>query len=142
MNVEPHRPRAPDYASEPNSEKAVLDGREAWPNSPPLDALIIADRPQHGSLRAKIRNGISAAGMELEEAFASMKHEGPRMLGVLLCYNDADILPDVICALREAGHNLIVWDHGSDDGTDLVLDRYKGELVERRLAQLAGPGAV
>ncbi len=56
----------------------------------------------------------------------------PRSLGVLLCYNDADILEDAILHLLNASHDLIVWDHGSDDGTEAVLDRYHGQLAERK----------
>ena len=40
-----------------------------------------------------------------------------KLLGVLLCYNDADILEDAILHLLEHNHDLVVWDHGSDDGT-------------------------
>jgi hypothetical protein len=57
----------------------------------------------------------------------------PRALGVLLCYNDADILPDAIEALLNNNHELVVWDHGSDDGTAEVLDRYAPHCIERRL---------
>ena len=56
----------------------------------------------------------------------------PKALGVLLCYNDADILPDAIEALLNNNHELIVWDHGSDDGTAAVLDRYAAHCIERR----------
>lgn len=56
----------------------------------------------------------------------------PRALGVLLCYNDADILGDTIEALLENEHSLIVWDHGSDDGTADVLNRYQSHFVERK----------
>ena len=56
----------------------------------------------------------------------------PKALGVLLCYNDADILPEAIESLLQNNHDLIVWDHGSDDGTDGVLDRYAGHFVERK----------
>jgi len=55
----------------------------------------------------------------------------PKALGVLLCYNDADILPEAIESLLNNNHDLIVWDHGSDDGTAGVLDRYAGHFVER-----------
>ena len=41
----------------------------------------------------------------------------PKALGVLLCYNDADILPEAIESLLNNNHELLVWDHGSDDGT-------------------------
>jgi glycosyltransferase involved in cell wall biosynthesis len=56
----------------------------------------------------------------------------PKALGVLLCYNDADILPEAIESLLQNNHDLIVWDHGSDDGTDGVLDRYADHFVERK----------
>jgi|KBSMisStandDraft_5_1062788.scaffolds.fasta_scaffold169003_2 glycosyltransferase involved in cell wall biosynthesis len=56
-----------------------------------------------------------------------------KLLGVLLCYNDADILEDAIQHLLATNHDLIVWDHGSDDGTADVLDKYHPYLAERRL---------
>jgi glycosyltransferase involved in cell wall biosynthesis len=56
-----------------------------------------------------------------------------KLLGVLLCYNDADILEDNILHLLENNHDLVVWDHGSDDGTASILDKYQGELAERRV---------
>jgi glycosyltransferase involved in cell wall biosynthesis len=55
----------------------------------------------------------------------------PKALGVLLCYNDADILPDAIESLLNNNHELLVWDHGSDDGTAEVLDRYARHIVGR-----------
>ncbi len=55
-----------------------------------------------------------------------------RLLGVLLCYNDGDLVEDAVRYLREQGHELVVWDHGSTDETPGVLDRLKGELVELR----------
>jgi glycosyltransferase involved in cell wall biosynthesis len=55
-----------------------------------------------------------------------------KLLGVLLCYNDADILPDVLEHLLATHHDVVVWDHGSDDGTAAVLDKYHGNLAERR----------
>ena len=56
----------------------------------------------------------------------------PKALGVLLCYNDADILADSIEALLENKHDLIVWDHGSDDGTAELLDKYSAHFRERK----------
>lgn len=56
----------------------------------------------------------------------------PRALGVLLCYNDADILADVIDYLIANHHEIIVWDHGSDDDTSKVLDSYGDIFVERK----------
>lgn len=56
----------------------------------------------------------------------------PKALGVLLCYNDADILEDNILHLLNNDHDLIVWDHGSTDDTSLILDKYSGEFIERK----------
>lgn len=54
-----------------------------------------------------------------------------KMLGVLLCYNDADILENALAHLLEHNHDVIVWDHGSDDETSKVLDQYAPHLLER-----------
>lgn len=54
----------------------------------------------------------------------------PRMLGVLLCYNDGDVLPDSIEYMLATGHEIIVWDHGSTDDTGSVLANYHRHLVE------------
>ena len=56
----------------------------------------------------------------------------PRLLGVLLCYNDADILEEAIGHLREHGHEIVAWDHGSTDETPNVLRRLRDELIELR----------
>ena len=53
-----------------------------------------------------------------------------RYLGVLLCYNDGDILEDAIRALLEANHHVVVWNHGSTDETANVLRHWRRELVE------------
>jgi glycosyltransferase involved in cell wall biosynthesis len=55
----------------------------------------------------------------------------PKALGVLLCYNDADMLPEAIESLLNNNHELLVWDHGSDDGTAEVLDRYASHFTGR-----------
>ena len=47
-----------------------------------------------------------------------------RCLGVLLCYNDGDLL--------EQNHDVIAWDHGSTDETPEVLERFRAELRELR----------
>ena len=54
----------------------------------------------------------------------------PRLLGVLLCYNDGDLVEDAVRYLCEQGHELVVWDHGSTDETPDLLRRLQGELVE------------
>jgi len=56
----------------------------------------------------------------------------PKLLGILLCYNDADILEDAIRHLLDNHHHLIVWDHGSADGTAGVLDKYAQYFLERK----------
>lgn len=55
-----------------------------------------------------------------------------RLLGVLLCYNDGDLLEDSIRSLLEQNHHLIVWDHGSTDETPEVIRRFQPELLETR----------
>ena len=54
-----------------------------------------------------------------------------KLLGVLLCYNDADILEYAIKDLLESNHDIIVWDHGSTDGTAQVLDSFDKCFVQR-----------
>jgi glycosyltransferase involved in cell wall biosynthesis len=55
-----------------------------------------------------------------------------RLLGVLLCYNDGDLLPESLEYLLGQQHDLVVWDHGSTDDTASVLARYRRELLEVR----------
>jgi hypothetical protein len=55
---------------------------------------------------------------------------GPtRFLGVLLCYNDDDILAPVIEHLVANRHDLVVWNHGSEDRTDAICHRYVGRGI-------------
>lgn len=56
----------------------------------------------------------------------------PRCLGVLLCYNDGDILEEAIEHLLDNNHDLVVWNHGSHDNTKEVLDKYDDKLLERK----------
>jgi glycosyltransferase involved in cell wall biosynthesis len=55
-----------------------------------------------------------------------------RCLGVLLCYNDGDLLEESIAYLVEQNHDLIAWDHGSTDNTPEVLAAVRSELREVR----------
>jgi glycosyltransferase involved in cell wall biosynthesis len=54
------------------------------------------------------------------------------MLGVLLCYNDGDLLEESIRCLLGQNHHLVIWDHGSTDETAEVIDKMRGELIETR----------
>ena len=81
--------------------------------------------------RASNQGSNEAASPEL--AATRIGRAAPELLGVLLCYNDADVLPDVIDHLLANGHEIIAWDHGSSDATSEVLDHYAGSLLERRL---------
>lgn len=56
-----------------------------------------------------------------------------KLLGVLLCYNDAEILPEAIEYLLGQNHDLIVWNHGSTDETQSIIDRYSSSLLETQL---------
>ncbi len=58
-----------------------------------------------------------------------------KLLGVLLCYNDGDILEDSIRHLLELNHQLILWDHGSTDRTAEIIHRFRGELLETRFIE-------
>jgi len=58
------------------------------------------------------------------------KPKKPRLLAVLLCYNDGDILRETISYLLEQDHQVIAWDHGSDDGTAEVLASFGSDLLE------------
>ena len=53
-------------------------------------------------------------------------------LGILLCYNDGDFLAENIEYLLSQNHHIVAWDHGSNDDTSMVLDRYQSHLLERR----------
>lgn len=55
-----------------------------------------------------------------------------KLLGVLLCYNDGDLLEDSIRYLLEQKHDLIVWDHGSTDETPAIIEQFRKSLVETR----------
>jgi len=56
----------------------------------------------------------------------------PGCLGVLLCYNDGDLLEESISYLLEQNHDVIAWDHGSTDETEAVLERFRPQLREVR----------
>src|ERR1700679_4121433 len=63
-----------------------------------------------------------------------LAHSGKmRMLGVLLCYNDGDLLEESIRYLLEQNHDVVVWDHGSTDETPDVIRRLSPELLETKL---------
>jgi hypothetical protein len=53
-----------------------------------------------------------------------------RLLGVVLCYNDGDILADALQHLLNTNHDVVAWNHGSTDDTAAVLDSFRGHLVE------------
>jgi glycosyltransferase involved in cell wall biosynthesis len=57
------------------------------------------------------------------------------MLGVLLCYNDGDLLTEALEHLLQTGHDVIVWNHGSTDNTADILGRYRPHLMETRLLE-------
>lgn len=55
-----------------------------------------------------------------------------RCLGILLCYNDGDLLEESISYLLEQNHDLIAWDHGSTDETPAILERFRSDCREIR----------
>jgi glycosyltransferase involved in cell wall biosynthesis len=55
-----------------------------------------------------------------------------RCLGILLCYNDGDLLEESIAYMLEQNHDVVAWDHGSTDETPAILDRFRPYLRELR----------
>jgi hypothetical protein len=56
---------------------------------------------------------------------------GVRLLAMLLCYNDSDVLGPVIDHLVANRHDVVVWNHGSEDDTDRVArDRLGRGVIE------------
>jgi glycosyltransferase involved in cell wall biosynthesis len=55
-----------------------------------------------------------------------------RCLGILLCFNDGDLLEESISYLLGQNHDVIAWDHGSTDETPAILERFRSELRELR----------
>jgi glycosyltransferase involved in cell wall biosynthesis len=55
-----------------------------------------------------------------------------RCLGVLLCYNDGDLLEESITYLLSQDHDVVAWDHGSTDETPRILERFRRDLREIR----------
>jgi hypothetical protein len=59
-----------------------------------------------------------------------LAHEGPtRLLAMLLCYNDADVLGPVVAHLVANRHDVVLWDHGSEDETAAVARSWLGRGV-------------
>lgn len=56
----------------------------------------------------------------------------PRCLGVLLCFNDGDLLEESVSYLLEQNHDLIAWDHGSTDDTPAILECFRPHCREIR----------
>lgn len=55
----------------------------------------------------------------------------PRCLGICLFYNDDDIVEDAITHLLENNHEVVVWDHGSNDRTAEMIDKFNPYIRER-----------
>lgn len=55
----------------------------------------------------------------------------PRCLAICLFFNDDDIVEDALTHMLENNHELVVWDHGSDDGTAAAIDRFAPHIRER-----------
>lgn len=56
----------------------------------------------------------------------------PRKLGVLLTYDDVDMVGETLGHLLAQDHEVIVWDHGSTDGTLELLHERRRDLLELR----------
>lgn len=92
----------------------------------------IAERDLKKVFRTKRESLIQKAYRIMSGSVSARRNQRPRCLGVLLCYNDADILGDVLDHLIANRHDIVAWDHGSDDGTAAVLDKYESKLIERK----------
>ncbi len=55
----------------------------------------------------------------------------PRCLGICLFYNDDDIVEDAITHLLENNHEVVVWDHGSNDRTAEMIGKFAPYIRER-----------
>ena len=51
-------------------------------------------------------------------------------LGVLLCYNDSDILEEALDYYLEQCDAVVAYDHGSTDETASILDKYRARLAD------------
>lgn len=58
----------------------------------------------------------------------ALPHPGARarFLAVLLCYNDDDVLAPVVDHLVANHHDVVVWNHGSEDRTEEIALAYLG----------------
>lgn len=88
--------------------------------------------PTHKGFSAQYQAIQAKAAQTADLAQAGHSGRSPKMLAVLLCYNDADILADVIEHMLINNHDLILWDHGSTDATAAVIARYKHHIAEHR----------
>jgi hypothetical protein len=61
----------------------------------------------------------------------------PKCLCAILCYNDGDIIVDVIVHMLANHHVVVVWDHGSEDNTAKILDKYTS--IERKRIERSVP---
>lgn len=55
----------------------------------------------------------------------------PRCLAICLFFNDDDLVDDALAHMLDNNHDLIVWDHGSSDGTAAAIDRFAPHIRER-----------
>jgi len=62
-------------------------------------------------------------------AAPAARAEPARFLAMLLSYNDADVLGPVIDHLAANRHDVVVWNHGSEDATELVARSRLGRGV-------------
>ena len=53
----------------------------------------------------------------------------PKCLGICLFYNDEDIVEDAILHLLKNNHEVVVWNHGSTDNTQAMIDKFINRIV-------------
>lgn len=109
------------------------------PGTPPDDELaaragaVLSERPAPAALA-----GLPTFAARDIGALVAQRGDGPaappaaRKLGVVLSFNDVDIIGDVVGHLLDNDHDVVVWDNGSTDGTVERLQELAPHLLELR----------
>jgi hypothetical protein len=126
-----------DLNSALNGIRKFSVDRKLFHASRSLGSLVKQDKAADVVKYAPAADKIAVAKSPVFETPYLTPHGGrrgpknPKMLGILLCYNDGDFLADSLEALLENGHHILAWDHGSNDETPQVLDKYEKHLLQR-----------
>src|SRR5438067_5823433 len=89
-------------------------------------AQLGADQGQPGaelSRHAEARSAGQAAGMSAERRLTERQSQPTEVLVVLPTFNEKDNLERVVAGVRHLGHDVLIVDDASPDGTGEVADR-------------------